>query len=60
MFSHLMGQKHRQRFAEALHKDDLGPYLDLSQSELLRLARKHAENGEDLNVKIRTRRSDEV
>ena len=60
MFSHLMGQKHRQRFAEAIHPDDLGPYLDMSQGELLRLARKHAENSDDLNLKIRSRRSDEV
>ena len=33
---------------------------DLSQGELLRQAKRFAENGENLNVKIKTRRSDEV
>ena len=60
MFSHLMGQKHRQRFVEDLHKDNPARYLDLSQGELLKMAKKYAENDKDLNVIIKTRRSDEV
>ena len=60
MFSHLMGQKHRQRFVEDIHKDNPARYLDLSQGELLKMAKKYAENDKDLNVIIKTRRSDEV
>ena len=49
----------RQRFVEWQHPDN-ERYLDLSQGELLRLAKDNAENQENLNVKIKTRRSDEV
>ena len=49
----------RQRFVEWQHPDN-ERYLDLSQGELLRLAKESAENQENLNVKIKTRRSDEV
>ena len=59
MFSHIMGYKHRQMFVETTYKDDPS-VLDLSQSELLGYARRHAENGDNLNEKIKTRRSDEV
>ena len=59
MFSHIMGYKHRQMFVEELFKDD-PKVLDLSQSELLSYARRYAENGDNLNDRIKTRRSDEV
>lgn len=58
MFSHIMGYKHRQQFVEEIYKDDHN-VLDLSQSELLGHARRHAENGDNLNERIKTRRSDE-
>ena len=58
MFSHIMGYKHRQMFVEETYKDD-PKVLDLSQSELLSYARRHAENGDNLNERIKTRRSDE-
>merc|ERR1719430_3036479 len=58
MFSHLMGHRHRQRFVEWQHPDN-HDYLDMSQGELLKLAKNYAENLENLNVKIKTRRSDE-
>ena len=61
MFSHIMGYKHRQMFIEEIYKEsNLAEVLDLSQSQLLDYARKHAENGDNLNEKIKTRRSDEV
>lgn len=59
MFSHIMGYKHRQMFVEEIFKDD-PKVLDLSQSELLSYARRYAENGDNLNDRIKTRRSDEV
>lgn len=60
MFSHIMGYKHRQMFIEEIYKEsNLAEVLDLSQSQLLDYARKHAENGDNLNEKIKTRRSDE-
>ena len=59
MFSHIMGYKHRQMFVEEIFKDD-PKVLDLSQSELLSYARRFAENGDNLNDRIKTRRSDEV
>ena len=59
MFSHIMGYKHRQMFVEQTYKDD-PKVLDLSQSELLGYARRYAENGDNLNERIKTRRSDEV
>eukprot|EP00092_Neocalanus_flemingeri_P015622 GFUD01016910.1.p1 GENE.GFUD01016910.1~~GFUD01016910.1.p1 ORF type:complete len:552 (+),score=129.19 GFUD01016910.1:89-1744(+) len=59
MFSHLMGHRHRQRFVEAIYKDDPSRVMDLSQGELLKYARTHNENGDDLGKRIRTRRSDE-
>ena len=59
MFSHIMGHKHRQMFVEELYKDD-PKVIDLSQSELLSYARRYAENGDNLNDRIKTRRSDEV
>ena len=59
MFSHIMGYKHRQMFVEEMFKDD-PKVLDLSQSELLSYARRYAENGDNLNDRIKTRRSDEV
>ena len=46
-------------FVEELFKDD-PKVLDLSQSELLSYARRYAENGDNLNDRIKTRRSDEV
>ena len=49
----------RQRFVEWQHPDN-HDYLDMSQGELLKLAKNYAENLENLNVKIKTRRSDEV
>ena len=58
MFSHIMGHRHRQMFVETLYKDD-PTVLDLSQSNLLSYARRHAENGDNLNERIKTRRSDE-
>ena len=58
MFSHIMGYKHRQQFVEEIYKDD-SSVLGLSQSELLSHARRHAENGDDLKERIKTRRSDE-
>ena len=60
MFSHLMGHRHRQRFVEEIYKDDPSRVMDLSQSDLLKYARKHSENNDDLGKKIRLRRSDEV
>ena len=60
MFSHLMGQRHRQRFVEEIYKDDPSRVMDLSQGDLLKYARNHNENGDDLRKRIRTRRSDEV
>ena len=59
MFSHIMGYKHTQMFVEEIFKDD-PKVLDLSQSELLSYARRYAENGDNLNDRIKTRRSDEV
>jgi len=59
MFSHLMGHRHRQRFVEEIYKDDPSRVMDLSQSDLLKYARKHSENNDDLGKKIRLRRSDE-
>ena len=48
-------------FIEEIYKEsNLAEVLDLSQSQLLDYARKHAENGDNLNEKIKTRRSDEV
>ena len=52
-------QFNRQRFVEWQYPDN-HDYLDMSQGELLKLAKKYAENLENLNVKIKTRRSDEV
>ena len=60
MFSHLMGFKHRQAFVQEYYRDDPSKVIDLSQSELLNYARRHAENGDNLNERIKTRRSDEV
>ena len=60
MFSHIMGYKHRQAFVEEMHKDDPSQVLQLTQRELLDIARRMAENGDDLSKKIKTRRSDEV
>ena len=59
MFSHIMGYKHRQMYVEEFYRDDVS-VLDLSQAKLLDYARKHAENGDNLNDRIKTRRSDEV
>jgi len=59
MFSHIMGHRHRQRFVEEIYKDDPSRVMDLSQGDLLKYARKHNENGDDLGKRIRTRRSDE-
>ena len=59
MFSHIMGYRHRQMYVEEMYPDDAG-VLDLTQKELLNYARKHAENGDNLNDRIKTRRSDEV
>jgi len=59
MFSHLMGHRHRQRFVEEIYKDDPSRVMDLSQGDLLKYARKHNENGDDLGKRIRCRRSDE-
>ena len=62
MFSHIMGYKHRQEFVRKIHENtpDAERMMDLSQRELLEIARKYAENMDDLNTKIRCRRSDEV
>jgi hypothetical protein len=60
MFSHVMGHKHRQRFVEEIYKDDPSRVMDLSQGDLLKYARTHNENGDDLGKRIRSRRSDEV
>ena len=60
MFSHLMGHRHRQRFVEEIYKEDPSRVMDLSQGDLLKYARKHNENGDDLGKRIRSRRSDEV
>ena len=43
MFSHLMGQRHRQRFVEEIYKEDPSRVMDLSQGDLLKYARKHNE-----------------
>ena len=59
MFSHIMGYKHRQAFVEEMHKDDPSQVLQLTQRELLDIARRMAENGDNLCKKIKTRRSDE-
>jgi len=59
MFSHLMGHRHRQRFVEEIYKDDPSRVMDLSQGDLLKYARKHSENNDDLGKRIRCRRSDE-
>ena len=59
MFSHIMGYKHRQMWVELTNKDN-PKVLDLSQSELLGYACRYAENGDNLNDRIKTRRSDEV
>jgi len=59
MFSHLMGHKHRQRFVEEIYKEDPSRVMDLSQGDLLKYARIHNENGDDLGKRIRCRRSDE-
>ena len=62
MFSHIMGFKHRQEFVRKIHENspEAERMLDLSQRELLEIARKYSENKDDLNAKIRCRRSDEV
>ena len=62
MFSHIMGYKHRQAFVNKIHENspDAASYMDMSQRDLLNMARRHAENGDDLTEKIRCRRSDEV
>ena len=62
MFSHIMGFKHRQEFVRKIHENtpDAERMMDLSQRELLEIARKYSENKDDLNAKIRCRRSDEV
>ena len=62
MFSHIMGYKHRQEFVRKIHEDtpDAERMMDLSQSDLLELARKYSENKDNLHDKIRCRRSDEV
>jgi hypothetical protein len=58
MFSHLMGHKHRQKCMENIYGDDPN-MINLSQAELLRVAKKHSENHCKLSDLIRTRRSDE-
>ena len=60
MFSHLMGFRHRQAFVEDYYREDPAQVMDLTQSELLNYARKHAENDDNLHERIKTRRSDEV
>ena len=57
-----MGYKHRQAFVNKIHENspDAASYMDMSQRDLLGMARRYAENGEDLGEKIRCRRSDEV
>ena len=62
MFSHLLSSGHRQRFVEELFKRKPWPFHDLylSRSQLLEIAKKHAENKSNLDNKIKTRRSDEV
>eukprot|EP00092_Neocalanus_flemingeri_P031563 GFUD01034274.1.p1 GENE.GFUD01034274.1~~GFUD01034274.1.p1 ORF type:complete len:402 (-),score=123.26 GFUD01034274.1:32-1237(-) len=58
MLSHLMGQKHRQRFLEEISAGDLR-MVSLSQAELLRIAKEFNENNQKLSELIRTSRSDE-
>ena len=60
MFSHILGYKHRQAFVEKLYEDDPTDVLNLTQSELLKYARKYAENDKDLKDLIKTVISDEV
>merc|ERR1719427_893801 len=62
MFSHLMGHKHRQSFAEKVSADDRRLRLslnNLSQAELLRFAKKNSQNNCILSDLIKTIRSDE-
>jgi len=59
MFSHILGYKHRQAFVEKLYEDDPTDVLNLTQSELLKYARKYAENDKDLKDLIKTVISDE-
>ena len=58
MFSHIMGFKHRQRFVEEMFKDKPEKTVNLSQHDLLRYARRFAENDE--TSKIDSRNSDEA
>ena len=62
MFSHLMGRRHRQGFVDDLYKNRVWPFsdVDLSQSQLLEIAKANAENDSNLSERIKTRRSDEV
>ena len=62
MFNHLLGKVHRQKFVEDKYNRRPWPYdyLDLSQKELLKIAKKYAENSCNLSQRIRTRNSDEV
>ena len=62
MFSHIMGYKHRQEFVRKMYENtpDAERFLNLSQRELLEMARKYSENKDDLHAKIRCRWTDEV
>ena len=62
MFNHLLGKVHRKKFVEDKYNRRPWPYdyLDLSQKELLKIAKKYAENSCNLSQRIRTRKSDEV
>ena len=60
MFSHLMGQRHRQEFVNKLKGDDHASAIKLSQADLLRYANKYNENRPGSEERIITITSDEV
>ena len=60
MFSHLMGQRHRQEFVNKLKGDDHASAIKLSQADLLRYANKYNENRPGFEERIITITSDEV
>jgi len=59
MFSHLMGQRHRQEFVNKLKGDDHASAIKLSQADLLRYANKYNENRPGFEERIITITSDE-
>jgi len=58
MYSHLLGQQHRQNYVD--HYSNQDPHMmNLSQAELLRFATEHDENRPGLEELIETRFSDD-